>query len=80
MSDKAYEKLIKEIKRLSSKDNLIFLAVMKTNNSVDLGNIILDRQDLMINDQIANLKSGDIVLILKINYEKYVIVERVREL
>lgn len=80
MSDKGYERLIHEIKRLIGNNKFIFLGTMKTNTSVAIGDLILERDDLLINDRLTELMQGDSVLLLKINEEKYVIAERVREL
>lgn len=80
MSDKGCEKLIKQIKRLNTNDKIVYLATMKANYSVSLGELTLERDDLMISTNIIDLKQGDTVLIIKINEEKYAIIERVREL
>ncbi|MBU5331409.1 hypothetical protein KQI61_04300 [Anaerocolumna aminovalerica] len=80
MSDKGCEKLIKQLKRLNPNNKIIYLATMKTDYSVSLGELVLEREDLMIGTNITNLKQGDVVLIIKINEEKYAIIERVRDL
>lgn len=80
MSDKGCEKLIKQIKRLITNNKIVYLATMKTDYSVSLGELVLEREDLMISTNITNLKQGDVVLIIKINEEKYAIIERVHDL
>lgn len=80
MSDKGYERLIHEIKRLIGKSNTIFIGTMKTTTSVAIGDLILERDDLLINDRLNDLMPGDPILLLKITDEKYVITERVSDL
>lgn len=94
MNDKGYEKLIKAMKHLNSDKRNIYLATMKSENSCKLNNITLDHDDLLIAEhlttgyirkegfeyvEISKLNPGDMVLVLKLNDEKYVIVERLME-
>ena len=78
--DKGYIELLKIMKQVNKKDNPIKLGTMKSSNSVDIGDLPLDKDDLYINDRLTNLEKGDTVLVLTIDEEKYVIVERVKEL
>ena len=78
--DTGYVELIKIIKKISKQENIVSLGTMKSPTTVDKGGLILDKEDLYINDKLTNLKSGDTVLLLKINEEQYAIVERVSKL
>ena len=78
--DKGYIELLKIMKQVNKKDNPIKLGTMKSSNSVDIGDLPLDKDDLYINDRLTDLEKGDTVLVLKIDEEKYVIAERVKEL
>ena len=80
MSDKGCEKLIKQIKRLNTVDKSVYFGTMKTDHSVSIGDITLEKDDLMVNTNIVNLKTGDTVLVIKISNEKYAIAERMRDL
>ena len=53
---------------------------MKTDHSVSIGDITLEKDDLMVNTNIVNLKTGDTVLVIKISNEKYAIAERMCDL
>lgn len=89
--DSAYEKLLQEISRLVKSQNIVFKGIMKTSESVKLGGIILDTDDLLISEHLKSgwytktgeamqyvepLKAGDIVLLAKISNEQYAILER----
>lgn len=80
MGDIGYEKLIQQVKRLNSGGAIVFLGTMKTDVSVSIGDLTLYQDDLMVNDNIEDLKQGDTVLIIKISDEKYAIMGRVRDL
>lgn len=77
-----YEQLIRTIREQSRKTNpnVPQLATMKTQGQCDIGDLILEPDDYLISDYLkGNLKTGDIVLIQRLNEEQYVIITRVVE-
>lgn len=80
MSDKGYEKMIACISKLNESRQEIYLATMDTSTTLHINELALDKEDLLKNDCITDLKEGDTVLVAKINDEQYVIMERVKRL
>ena len=87
-----YEKIIntmqKNARKVQPQD--LQIAVMKSSTTCQKGDLVLDRDDLLIAEHlltgyiaadesiISPLKKGDLVLIKRISDEKYVIIERVK--
>lgn len=87
MSDKPYENLISCIKGLNSSHQTVYLGQMLSSNSCQINNLKLASDDLLFSEHlvtgyqgediyIKSLAKGDYVLVLKLNEEKYIIVER----
>lgn len=72
-----YEKIANMIKNQSNTASNIFLTTMESANSCTVNNLPLDSDDLLVSDHLTDLKQGDLVVIVRLNDEKYAILERV---
>lgn len=94
MNDKGYEKLIRAIKSTQKASNNIMVGIMQGNSTCKINDLILDSDDLYIAEhlttgyiksvggtyeEVAKLTQGDMVIVLRINEEKYAIIERLVE-
>lgn len=91
MDDRTCEKLLKVMKEEFYNKSEIYITTMKTKNTCNVNNLPLDADDLYIAEHlttgylipdgetykfISPLQAGDVVLLIKLSDEKYVIVER----
>lgn len=87
-----YEELIKIIQNQSILHNSesLKIGVMKSKDTCEIGSLILDRDDLYIASHLLEriridsedgylepLKAGDLVVLYRLNDEKYLLLERV---
>lgn len=78
-----YEQLIKLMRQQGGVNNLQVpkLAEMTAATECDIGDLILDSDDLLVADHLkGKLKKGDTVLVQRVNDETYAIIERLVEL
>ncbi|BCK01405.1 hypothetical protein [Anaerocolumna chitinilytica] len=86
MSDRTAEKLVEKIKGLHKSDSNIFIGVMKAGNGCNVNGFNLDAEDLLLSEHLKTgyqgaseyiepLKSGDTVLVLKID-NLFIVTER----
>lgn len=90
MSDKGYAKLISIIKTLAETKD-IMIGTMKTGTVCQVNELLLEADDYYMSEHLQTgyvikqddgyaevdpLRQGDIVLVAKINDEKYVVIER----
>lgn len=87
-----YEKIIKTVRKnaRSVQPQQLQTAVMKSGTSCQKGDLVLDRDDLLIAEHLLTgyiaadesvippLRKGDTVLIKRVSDEKYAIIERVK--
>lgn len=86
-----YEKILRLIQKMSEGSPTIFFTVMDTASTCRVNELPLDSDDLLIAEHlktgwykqegnsmvyVSPLKAGDSVLVVKINDEKYAILER----
>lgn len=79
----SYEKLIKMINNGKAHDSAFFVVSMDSPTSCKVNDLPLGKGDLYINEYLLEyrpLKKGDIVVLMKINSEKYAIICKVVEL
>lgn len=87
MSDKAYEKFIQSIIKINKQEQTIYIGQMLSNTMCEINGLRLDNSDLIYSEhlitgfQVADktvppIKSGDLVLVLKLNSSKFAIVDR----
>lgn len=85
-----YEKILKIMKEKGKKESEIKLGVVLDNMRIDTGELVLDRDDLLIPDILLNgytaadgsikepLSEGDIVLVVRLSDVKYAVLGRVQ--
>jgi hypothetical protein len=86
-----YEKLAKLFQQQSSSTAYILFTTMITNSSCKVNDLLLDSDDLLIAEHLQSgwyiqkgdemlfvnpIKAGDTVIVVKLNDEKYAIIER----
>lgn len=79
----AYEQIIMLMREQGAVKNspVPCLAEMTGPQECDVGGVKLDREDLLVTDRLkGNLKKGDMVLVQRVNEERYAIMERLVEL
>ncbi len=87
MSDKAYEKLIQNIKKINKQEKIIYLGKMISDTVCDINGLKLNKDDLIFSEHIITgyqgvdktiepLKIGDLVLVFKLSDSKYAVIER----
>jgi hypothetical protein len=87
MSDKAYEKLIQNIKKINKQEQTTYLGRMISDTVCDINGLRLDNSDLVyaqhlitgyqgVEETIGTLKAGDLVVVLKISSSKFAVIER----
>ncbi|MCI8483507.1 MAG: hypothetical protein HFH41_04110 [Lachnospiraceae bacterium] len=77
-----YEQIIKLMREQGAANNLPVprLAEMKNTAECDAGDLMLDKEDLLIADHLkGKLKEGDTVLIQRVTDDTYAIIERLVE-
>ncbi|ROR28360.1 hypothetical protein EDD66_105302 [Mobilisporobacter senegalensis] len=84
-----YEKLIKIMRNTGSTSNNVFLVTMESSNSCYLNNLKLEKDDLFISQHLVTgwyidpetfikpLEKGDMVILMKLDETKYVVIGRV---
>jgi hypothetical protein len=84
-----YEKLARMIKESKNQSNIIFKGTMTSPTTCRINKLILDRDDLLIaehlttgwyksvSERVEPLKSGDIVIVIRLDETTYAILERV---
>lgn len=79
-SDHLYAEMLQMMREQGKKDNppTIQIGNMQSNNSVKIGDLVLNAEDLYIADYlIGNLLRNDLVAVQKLNNTKYIILARV---
>lgn len=87
MSDKAYEKLIQNIKKINKQEQTIYLGKMISDTICEINGLRLDNNDLIyaehlitgyqgVDKTIGKIKAGDLVLVIKLNNSKFAVTER----
>ena len=94
MAERNCEKLLKRMKEEFRGSKEIIITTMKTAKTCNVNNLPLEEDDLYIAEHLKTgymvpdgetykvikpLKAGDVVLMIKVNEEKYAIVERLVE-
>lgn len=89
--DRNCERLLNAMKEAFSDDRGIYITTMKTKNTCNVNNLPLGEDDIYIAEHLTTghmmkdgetykfirpLAAGDLVLLVKLNDEKYAIVER----
>lgn len=88
MSDKAYEKLIQNSKKINKQEQIIYIGKMISDTVCEINGLRLDNSDLVyaehlitgyqgVDKTIGRIRSGDMVLVIKINANKFAVTERV---
>lgn len=74
-----YEQLLELMKRMGSKTNpeTLQLAEVVSSTEIRLGGNKLDADDYKINENIKDMKAGDLILVYKIRDDLYVIICKV---
>ncbi len=74
-----YEKFVKLMRRQGGTNHMPVprLAEMTSTEECDVGDLVLDKEDLLIADHLkGKLKKGDAVLVQRLNDETYAIIGR----
>lgn len=77
-----YEQILKTIREQSKTTNpsVPKLATMKTATKCDIGDLVLDPDDYLVNASLKdNLKAGDVVLVQRLSDEQYAVIVKLVE-